>query len=342
MEASIENYLDSLRLGEAQVYRNIILFPLHLTANGSPVYVTLGEAIQAKTLAVTEVSQSGSVPELFVVNSGDQPVLLLDGEELLGAKQNRVLNTTILLREKSETKIPVSCTEHGRWAYSSAQFSSSDVIMEKKIRARKSQTVSQSLVSGLSFGSDQGQVWAGIAALDAKSGSHSPTGAMQDTFKNYANDLKPCLEAFPQVPGQQGILAPLSRAGLLPDPRLGMMAGQVHTWLNLQLEPPRPFVRISRIGCPAKGEARAVSLTIQDTRIGAVFVNLPHGFSKRLMPRAGQFVFPADENTLGEQLAHLDDHLRCRFEADGQRAGAACDFGRVAASALTSSTRVTL
>ena len=206
METSIENYLDSLRLGEAQVYRNIILFPLHITANGSPVYVTLAEAIQARTLTVTEVSQSGSVPELLVVNRGDQPVLLLDGEELLGAKQNRVLNTTILLREKSETKIPVSCTEHGRWAYSSAQFSSSDVIMEKKIRARKSRTVSESLVSGFSFRSDQGQVWAGIAALEAKSGSHSPTGAMQDTFKTYANDLKACLEAFPQVPGQQGIL----------------------------------------------------------------------------------------------------------------------------------------
>jgi hypothetical protein len=206
METSIENYLDSLRLGEAQVYRNIILFPLRTPVNGSPTYLTLDEAIQARTLTVTEISQAGSVPELFVVNQGDQPVLLLDGEELLGAKQNRVLNTSILLRQKSETKIPVSCTEHGRWAYSSAQFLSSDVIMEKKIRARKSQTVSESLVSGLSFRSDQGQVWAGIAALQAKSGSHSPTGAMQDTYKNYANELKTCLEAFPQLPDQQGIL----------------------------------------------------------------------------------------------------------------------------------------
>lgn len=206
MEASIKNHLDSLRLGEAQVYKNIVLFPLHSAAKSPADYVTLDEAIQSKTLTVTEVSQAGTVPELFVVNKGDQPVLLLDGEELHGAKQNRVLNTTILLREKSETKIPVSCTEHGRWAYSSAQFTSADVIMEKKIRAWKSHSVSQSLASGCAFSSNQRQVWAGIAELDAKSGSHSPTGAMHDAFKAHAENLKACLEAFPPVPSQQGIL----------------------------------------------------------------------------------------------------------------------------------------
>ena len=206
METSIHNCLGSLRLGEAQAYKNIILFPLFTPTNGSPAYVTLGEAILAKSLTVTEVSQGGSVPELLVVNQGDQAVLLLDGEELLGAKQNRVLNTTILLRQKSETKIPVSCTEHGRWSYSSPQFAPADVIMEKKIRSQKSRSVSASLAAEQSFRSDQGQVWEGIAALHAKAGSQSPTGAMQDAFKARTADLKPCLEAFPCVPGQQGIL----------------------------------------------------------------------------------------------------------------------------------------
>ena len=43
---------------------------------------------------ITEVSEGGSVPELRVVNKGDARILVLDGEELRGAKQNRVLNTT--------------------------------------------------------------------------------------------------------------------------------------------------------------------------------------------------------------------------------------------------------
>ena len=36
---------------------------------------------------------------------------MLAGEEPVGAKQNRILNTTILLKKHSETTIPVSCTK---------------------------------------------------------------------------------------------------------------------------------------------------------------------------------------------------------------------------------------
>ena len=92
------------------------------------------EAIECSLLTVTEVSEGGHVPELKVINRGDKPVLLIDGEELVGAKQNRVLNTTILLKEKSETVIPVSCTEHGRWSYKSGHFEESAYMMSANLR----------------------------------------------------------------------------------------------------------------------------------------------------------------------------------------------------------------
>jgi len=65
---------------------------------------------------ITEVSDEGQVPELKIVAKGDKAVLLVDGEELVGAKQNRVLNLTILVPAPSTTTIPVSCVESGRWA----------------------------------------------------------------------------------------------------------------------------------------------------------------------------------------------------------------------------------
>ena len=71
---------------------------------------------------ITEVSEGGSVPELQVVNETGRHVLLFDGEELKGAKQNRILNSTILVEAGSRLTVPVSCTESGRWSYQSDEF----------------------------------------------------------------------------------------------------------------------------------------------------------------------------------------------------------------------------
>jgi environmental stress-induced protein Ves len=63
---------------------------------------------------VAEVDESGQFSRLKVINRSDLSVLILDGEELVGAKQNRIVNTTILIAAESVTIIPVSCVEQGR------------------------------------------------------------------------------------------------------------------------------------------------------------------------------------------------------------------------------------
>jgi len=126
LENAVKSRLQSVKLGEPQTYKNIAIVPLIAPADGTFQYRTLGEALAAGDLVITEISANGSVPELLVVNRGNKPVLLIDGEEPAGAKQNRVLNTSILLKEASEAKIPVSCTEQGRWSYASKTFSKID------------------------------------------------------------------------------------------------------------------------------------------------------------------------------------------------------------------------
>ena len=113
MDSEIKNYLLNIELGELQSYKKMGVIPLKTSVSQGPEYITLKEALERNQLKVKEVSRGGSVPELKVINNAEIPVLLLDGEELIGAKQNRVLNTTILLKEKSKTIIPVSCTEQG-------------------------------------------------------------------------------------------------------------------------------------------------------------------------------------------------------------------------------------
>ena len=46
-------------------------------------------ALAGLGLEVTEVSEGGSVPNLFVKNRADRDVIIVDGEMLVGAKQNR-------------------------------------------------------------------------------------------------------------------------------------------------------------------------------------------------------------------------------------------------------------
>ncbi len=206
MNPIIQKYFNSLELGDIQIFKNMATVPLYIPVEEGPEYLTLQEALDQQVLKITELDESGSVPELKVTNTSAQYVLLLDGEELMGAKQNRVLNTTILLKPNSETVIPVSCTEQGRWAYSSAEFSSSGHIMAQCLRSRQVRSVHSNLRQMRGHQSDQGEVWAGIRKLSADAEVASPTGAMRDVYESKASLLADYEKTFESIPKQQGIL----------------------------------------------------------------------------------------------------------------------------------------
>ena len=71
----------------------------------------------------------------------------LGGEELAGVKQNRIVNTTILVQGNATIVIPVSCVEHGRWSYDSPRFRSKERMMSSNLRAMKSEQVNYSIRS---------------------------------------------------------------------------------------------------------------------------------------------------------------------------------------------------
>lgn len=205
MDKDIKRYLQSLEFGELHHFKNMGVIPLMTSMDDSPDYLTLKEALDGQLLVITEVSQEGSVPDLKVINKGEKPVLLLDGEEVVGAKQNRVLNTTILLKAKSETVIPVTCTEQGRWEYTSRELSDSGTVMIPKLRVMKSRSVSHTLEDSQQFRSDQGTVWTGIDEMAEESETRSETQAMRDVYKAKMSDLDEYLKAFPCLPHQRGL-----------------------------------------------------------------------------------------------------------------------------------------
>lgn len=206
MENTIKSHLEGIKFGGVQRHRNVAVFPVFSAVDGSPNYLTMKEAMAGGFLNVTEVSAGGAVPELKVINSASVAVLILDGEELAGAKQNRIVNTSILLRRQSETIIPVSCTEQGRWSYVSAHFDDSGHIATHRVRGVAKQSVTANLKAGGRFDSDQGAVWDNVASVLEDSRVASPTGAMKDAFESRAKDIDGYLGKFPHLPGQKGLL----------------------------------------------------------------------------------------------------------------------------------------
>jgi hypothetical protein len=197
--------VEALQVGERQAHGPLAVFPLRLPGSG-PRYITLREAIAQRSAVITEVSEGGSVPDLRVVNKGDARVLVLDGEELRGAKQNRVLNTTILIDRHSSLVVPVSCTEQGRWSYAGREFAESEIVADRQVRFAMKDSLNRSLASGAGHRTDQGRVWSEVGALHERHATASPTAAMRDAYQTRKGDLDAVLAAFPLQDGQQGML----------------------------------------------------------------------------------------------------------------------------------------
>ena len=203
----IEQKLSQLTLGGPQVHGQVAVVPvMEKEPAAGPEYLMLSEALQQGVLRVTEVSEGGSVPELKVINDASMSVLILDGEELQGAKQNRVVNTTILLKEKSEMVVPVSCTERGRWHYRTREFSDSGVVLPRPARGKKSRSVFNSLKHSGAFRSDQVEVWKDVSRLNEDLHCESPTDAMRDAFESRRDMFKEWLDIFRAVDGQVGLV----------------------------------------------------------------------------------------------------------------------------------------
>lgn len=202
----IAEQLSRVIIGAPMRHANLTLYPLLAEGVAEPGYRLLDAALADGTVRVTEVSASGSVPELCFVNDGDRPVLLLDGEELIGAKQNRILNLTILAPAHKTITIPVSCVEQGRWHAQSAGFTSARRAHFATGRARKAADVSASLRRGGSRASNQGAVWREIAEKSRRFGVDSATGAAADLYAAHRERLDAFHQALAAQPGQCGAL----------------------------------------------------------------------------------------------------------------------------------------
>jgi hypothetical protein len=200
---AIQTSLRRIRIGDPIDSEDLIMYPLLDPKARDSDYVLAGETLARGTLEVTEVSKSGSVPNLRVTNHGERPVLILDGEELQGAKQNRVLNVTVMVPGQKTIEVPVSCVEAGRWRYVSRKFADADWVMDSEGRAMQMRHVSDSMKRGNRSG-DQSAVWKHISAKSARLGARSATSAMGAIYNKHRKRLDKSVRKLKPVAGQVG------------------------------------------------------------------------------------------------------------------------------------------
>ena len=178
-------------LGEPRSFAGLTIVPLFPAGPAQLEYVGLDEAA-ARGLTVTEVDVAGDVQALLLENPLGERVLLYEGEELVGAKQNRILERAILVEARSTLKIPVHCVEQGRWAYRTERFAPAPRAAYPELR--RAQRLGQ------------GAVWESVAAKASRLDAFSLTGAAEAVYDSRQETLEDYLKAVPRADGQAGVI----------------------------------------------------------------------------------------------------------------------------------------
>jgi hypothetical protein len=172
---------------DAVCFESLRVVPLRTAPDEIPEYRLLDADTMAR-VKVTEISDSGSVPRLRVQNDLSQRLFLIDGQELLGAKQNRILNTDILVPAASAIEIPVSCVEQGRWRSVSSEFSLGKQLPSSS-RSGKAERVRRSLAAGAGFDAEQHEVWREVSDVLESHRVCSPSSELNAVYRERQKDM---------------------------------------------------------------------------------------------------------------------------------------------------------
>lgn len=207
----LDELLNSISVGPPQAFEEVQVFPLYSNYSNQgesrpAAFLQLDEALDQGLAEITEVSDAGNVPQLTVVNKSPRDIIIYEGQQLIGAKQNRVVNITVVVEGNSTLPIPVSCVEQGRWRYTSPGFSSSNHFTYPSLRSSTHSDVSRSKERG-SSDSNQSRVWGNITAKIERMNVFSDTASMADIYESQAPEPEVLNAAFKVAENQIGYMA---------------------------------------------------------------------------------------------------------------------------------------
>jgi hypothetical protein len=193
-----------VELGDEVVIGGLSVFPLTGARETGPAYLTGPEAFEAGLIEVSELDPP-EVPFLAIFNLALVPILLVEGEMLVGGDQNRTMNVTVLCPPQARTVVPVSCVEAGRWGQRRI-VSASSKHAPGSLRAAKTANLEPRSENASSRRSDQGRIWDEVERQSIAHDVFSATAALHDVQEEIEDRLAPELEKIRTVPGQIGVI----------------------------------------------------------------------------------------------------------------------------------------
>jgi len=168
----IGDFFTRLEPMPVQRIAGLTLFPLNATVKGNLENLKTFDQLADLGLAKAVENQGyATVTSINIENKSDQSLLLLDGEGIVGAKQNRMIQRSVIVAPNSCHSVPVNCVEQGRWSYSgSRDFQSAAFAISPKMRDVKAH-----LLREKSDHMIQSAIWDEISLLERKLGASSPT-----------------------------------------------------------------------------------------------------------------------------------------------------------------------
>lgn len=226
-EPAVRQWMAGLSLGTPQRIGTIDLIPLVRAEASGEADLLAHEALAAGALEVLE-KDGGVVQELLARNKGPRPVVIIEGETLVGARQNRIVAHTVVVAAGKDVIVPVGCMEHGRWHFTSAQFASGDSPSEWKMRREIKASVMRSRSPGRAAALDQSALWARVDQELATAEVHSSTADYHELVSRRMGEAASLFSGVRPVEGQVGLLA-LSDGPLIAIDLVGSSA----TWGHL-------------------------------------------------------------------------------------------------------------
>lgn len=178
------------------------IYGMRLTGNAAAdetPYLTLDEAMSQSLVEVREMSASGSVNTLQVINKSGKPVFLMAGDLMLGGKQDRILAESLVVDAgDTPVSVPVFCVEQGRWSTQSKDGALAQSYSFSNV-AEHGQAANSIKLAALGS-ANQSEVWSAVAGVNATFGVSGETtsGTFRASVTN--EDVKAAVEsAFSSV-----------------------------------------------------------------------------------------------------------------------------------------------